>query len=246
MLERLPDTFNRYFEPFLGAGSLFFLLAPQSAYLGDKCDPLISTYNAIRYDVNNVIRHLRPLPPDRDTFYSVRNSKSRSAARRAAEFIYLNKTCWNGLYRVNSSGQFNVPYGRPKTENLTDLTNLRSCASLLQQTNIILTAGDFEHCVHQAERRDLVYFDPPYVTGHSNNGFRDYNETLFKWEDQERLAQLAHDLRRRGVHVVISNAYHDSILRLYRGFKWSKIERKSTLASDATKRGIATEVVFFA
>jgi len=245
VVEHLPDGYNRYFEPFLGAGALFFLLRPSEAYIGDKCQPLIETYSGVRDSLESVIRYLRPLVPHEKIFYSIRSSSTRSISRRSAHFIYLNKTCWNGLYRVNSKGEFNVPYGRPKSGTICDFTNLRKCAEVLRQPRIRLTAGDFGARLAEAERGDVVYLDPPYVSGHSNNGFRDYNEILFRWEDQQRLAEIAHELRRRGVSVVISNAYHDSILRLYRGFKWSKLERKSTLASDVSKRGVAQEVIFY-
>jgi len=128
LLEILPHQFSTYFEPFLGSGSLFFLLRPPSALLSDRCVPLVETFRAVRGSVSEVIRHLLPMRPDPSVYYKIRAAPSHGIYKRAAEFIYLNKTCWNGLYRVNSAGQFNVPYGRPKSDFVCDSVNLRACS----------------------------------------------------------------------------------------------------------------------
>lgn len=241
----LPNEFNRYYEPFLGSGSLFFLLRPKQAVLADKCTALIECYTAVRDNVAAVLGYLSPLTPDPELYYAIRANPASGRFKQAAEFIYLNKTCWNGLYRVNSSGLFNVPYGRPKTDTIIDPLNLRECADTLR-AEVSLRRGDFSAMtLESAERGDLVYLDPPYVTGHTNNGFRDYNETLFSWSDQERLADLAHSLASRRVKVLVSNANHRSVAKLYSGFKGRVLTRKSTLAGDMSKRGTATEAIYF-
>lgn len=244
ILPALPGSFERYFEPFLGSGALFFLLRPHRAILSDSCAALIGVYGAIADDVDKVLTHLDGLDPlDEEMYYRIRAERPRSLHRRAAIFLYLNKACWNGLYRVNSRGEFNVPYGAPKSDCMPDEANLRACARLLRRSGVRPRVGDFEVAVKTAGDGDLVFFDPPYVTGHNNNGFIDYNETLFSWSDQVRLAVIAGQLAERGAHVIVTNAYHDKVLALYNGFHVRPVDRKSTLAGDKTRRRVVTEAV---
>lgn len=245
IIPALPSNFGRYYEPFLGGGSLFFLLCPNRATLSDTCGDLIGTFEAVRDNVTSVIRHVRPMRPDREYFYFLRKQRNRGKFKRAADFIYMNKVCWNGLYRVNSKGQFNVPYGKPKSDNIADFSNLRSCSELLSQKRVRLVKCDFAITLKNVAPGDLVYLDPPYVTKHNNNGFVDYNETLFSWSDQIRLAELACKLVRQRVHVIVSNADHRELRDLYRGFRCRTLRRSSTLASDKSARGRVSEVLFF-
>jgi DNA adenine methylase len=239
----LPIEWNTYREPFLGSGAMFFLLRPKRANLSDKSQELIETFTAVRDNPAAVTRYLTALDSSRDTYYHVRSNRSRGRFKRAAEFIYLNKTCWNGLYRVNAAGEFNVPYGWPKGPNKVDTQNLHDCAVALSSEDVSLTVSDFEDNLGQAESGDLVYLDPPYVTGHNNNGFVDYNEVLFSWADQIRLAEIARELVHRGVFVVVSNANHDAVLNLYPEFRAVPISRTSTLAANPMKRGRVSEVL---
>ena len=239
----LPRQFRAYHEPFLGSGALFFLVRPERAWLSDKCGELIDVFTVIRDGVSAVIRYLKPLKPDRELFYAIRNRPSQGRLKRAAEFLYLNKTCWNGLYRVNSEGQFNVPYGRPKTDFIADFENLRACSETLQKPGVRLRSCDFEEALANVEAGDLVYLDPPYVTRHNNNGFIDYNKTLFAWEDQKRLARRARQLAEAGAYVIVTNASHRDVMNLYRGFTSRAISRSSTLASDPKCRARVNEVI---
>ena len=239
----LPERFGTYFEPFLGGGSLFFALRPSRAVLADTCAELINTYAAVAANPAAVLRHLSPMRPDRGTYYAVRAHRSAGRFKKAAEFIYLNKTCWNGLYRVNSRGVFNVPFGKPKTDHLIDTTNFRESAVLLGSQGVELQTADFEAAVSSATSGDFVFFDPPYVTGHRNNGFVDYNEKLFSWSDQERLAEVARSLARKGCQVLMTNADHPAIIDLYPDFEQFRFDRKSTIASDPAKRTRTTELV---
>lgn len=243
--EVLPARFRTYWEPFLGSGALFFLLKPRRAVLSDVCVPLIDTFRAVRDKVEAVEQYLRPLKPRPRLYYRVRAHQARGRFKRAAEFIFLNKSCWNGLYRVNSAGAFNVPFGRPKTDNLFDHENLLACSRLLRRRGVSLLSADFEEIVTRVRPSDLVYFDPPYVTGHANNGFIDYNEVLFSWADQLRLAGVAQRLRQLGAHVVVTNANQPAIVSLYPGFKRRLLVRNSTLANDISKRKPVTELVLF-
>jgi DNA adenine methylase len=245
LLSVAPTHFKVYHEPFLGSGALFFHLKPERAYLCDKCIDLIDTYCAIRDDVNSIIRYLAPLKPRKRLFYHIRNNRSKGRFKKASEFIYLNKSCWNGLYRVNSKGQFNVPFGAPRTDYIADHENLRSCSILLQSSNIHLKCCDFEEALKNVKKGDFVYLDPPYVTNHNNNEFIDYNEVLFKWEDQKRLANIALKMARKGVQVIVSNADHNEIISMYEGFNTMKISRTSTIASDPSKRRKVAEILLY-
>ena len=245
LLPLVPESFAHYYEPFLGSGALFFALSPETATLSDKSRELIETWKSVRDNPRSLCRYLAPLKPSKELFYKIRSSRSEDYPARAGEFLYLNATCWNGLYRVNSKGEFNVPYGAPKTDFIFDRENLLACSRLLSRAEVALVGSDFAETICNASAGDFVFLDPPYVTKHNNNAFRDWNESLFSWEDQVRLASVANRLADRGVHVVTSNADHPSIAKLYRNFKQLRFDRPSTLASDATKRGRVTEAIHY-
>lgn len=246
ILPLVPAKFGRYYEPFLGSGALFFALRPKRATVSDVSSEVIGTWKAVRDDCDYICSYLAPLKPSKDLFYEIRSDRASAYPARAAEFLYLNKTCWNGLYRVNSRGEFNVPYGAPKTDHIFDEDNVRRCSNFLNGSGITIRKCDFEASVSRAKFGDLVFFDPPYVTKHNFNGFRDYNENLFSWGDQVRLSKLAAKLVEKGVHVIVSNADHDSVRELYKEFGYYSLQRTSTLASDTTKRGRVSEAIFFA
>lgn len=244
LLEHIPEFSGKYFEPFVGAGALYFLLEPRLAHLSDKCEPLIEAYDVIARRVEEVVEALEPMDVlDKEFYYHVRAKTPSDEVARTARFIYLNRAGWNGLYRVNNRGQFNVPYGSPRSANLIDKANLFACAKSL--TDAYVAVEDFESATESARPGDLVYFDPPYVTGHNNNGFVDYNENLFSWDDQIRLSRRARELRDGGVHVVVSNANHAAVRELYKTFRVAEISRRSALASSAANRKVVTEAVFY-
>jgi DNA adenine methylase len=236
----------KYFEPFLGGGAVFFTTAPMSSRLSDTNPHLVEAFQAVRDDVERVISYLKGIPISKPAYYKVRRSRRRNPYSRAARFIYLNKLCFNGLYRENLRGEFNVPYGsHPKNHVVCDEGQLRAASTALQTAE--LDVCDFEQSVALAKRGDLVYFDPPYITGHTNNGFVEYNANVFAWADQARLARSAGELVSRGVNVVISNAVHPSITRLYNRHAQLtrfEIERWSTMAGASEKRFHTKEVVF--
>jgi DNA adenine methylase len=240
----IPPTYGRYYEPFLGSGALFLALRPERASLSDFSEEVVGVWKAVRDNVEYLSDYLRPLKPDRMIFYDIRGGRTLDYPARAAEFLYLNKTCWNGLYRVNSRGEFNVPYGAPQSDFIFDEANLKLCADILKRPGITLTRCDFGQTLRSPRSGDLVFLDPPYVTKHNLNGFRDYNERLFSWADQERLAATARRLADRGVHVIVSNADHADVIALYDDFRLIQLERPSTLASNAAKRGRVTEAMF--
>jgi DNA adenine methylase len=238
-----PSQYRRYWEPFLGSGALFFFLRPRRATLSDRCGPLISTWKAVRDAVEGVLTELTSLKPTRTQYYAIREHPSGETLRQAAEFIYLNKTCWNGLYRVNLSGRFNVPFGTPDNGRIVDPDNLRACANALAHPAIRLECNDFESALHGVKPSDFVFLDPPYVTHHDDNGFVDYNEILFSWTDQERLARVARSLAKRGAYVIVTNSANRGVLSLYSGFNRRVVKRQSTLASKSRHRASVREAI---
>jgi DNA adenine methylase len=247
VLDVVPDKYGTYWEPFLGSGSLFFSLRPTDAILGDSCKPLVQTFRAVRDGPKAVGDKVRQLDiTDENTYYKVRSDDaSGSRFDQAARFIYLNRAGWSGLYRVNSKGRFNVPFGRACKNTDFDSANLRACAKSLKSEGVQLRTGDFEAILRKPKEGDLVFLDPPYVTSHNNNGFIEYNQKIFSWDDQVRLSKVAERLRIDGVHVVITNAAHEEILKLYPNFFYYEFERFSTLARIPEKRQIVSEIVLY-
>lgn len=210
----LPATYGRLFEPFVGGGALFFDQQPKRATLSDNNARLIATYRGLRDATDEVVWRLQGYRYDRDEYHAIRAQTIDGAtdAAVAAWFIYLNKTGFNGLYRVNSKNRFNVPFGRYTNPNICDEPRLRACAAALQQTNLVL--GDFEEVSRKARKGDLVYFDPPYVPV-SATSFTSYTAGGFDSEQQVRLRNVARHLASRGVHVVLSNSSARAVIELY-------------------------------
>jgi len=237
----IPTCTGAYYEPFLGAANIFLAIKPQFAVLADINEELITTYQAIKDDVETVIAELRCYHSNKCAYMRARRNRPRVPARIAARFIYLNKTAWNGLYRLNPQGQFNVPYGGKRNLVICPEERLRAVAKALR--SITLISGDFETATASARYNDLVYFDPPYITSHANNGFVSYNAHLFDWDDQCRLAKHARTLVTRGAHVIMSNADHQPLLKLFQGFYYYRIERNSLIGGWKGTRGRRVEAL---
>lgn len=245
LIPYIPATYSKYYEPFLGGGSMFFYLGPKNAEISDASSPLIETYRAVRKHENKLLKILKPLKPSKKQFIEWRAYSPRSSVGHAAQFIFLNKACWNGLYRVNSSGAFNVPYGWPRTNFVINSENLERCAQQLRRKQISIKCQDFGAIEDRVRKGDFVFLDPPYVTSHNMNGFVDWNESLFSWQDQIRLSAMAKRLVRKGANVLITNADHKDVESLYEGFGRSRLKRSTTLASDTSRRGTTSEAIFF-
>ncbi|MES9962177.1 MAG: Dam family site-specific DNA-(adenine-N6)-methyltransferase [Candidatus Sedimenticola sp. 20ELBAFRAG] len=240
-----PRTFNRYIEPFLGGGAAFFHLAPQNAILGDANSDLINTYSALQSDWKLVYRYLKEHHKNhsQDYYYQQRQKQLRSSFAKAAQFIYLNRTCWNGLYRVNQKGAFNVPIGT-KTSVVSEEDRFDRVSDMLQ--DVRLEVSDFEELIGYAEEGDFVFVDPPYTVRHNHNAFIKYNEKLFSWFDQERLFYALRRARNRGAIIVGTNAYHQSVRDLYEGeFGTMCVSRHSPISSKASTRNNFEELVIF-
>jgi DNA adenine methylase len=239
----LPTQFNRYIEPFLGSGALFFALKPCRAILADINPDLIKTYAALRRNWRGVARILQTYQEahSRTFYYSVRDSQPRSVLSRAARFIYLNRTCWNGLYRVNRHGHFNVPVGTKENVVLRS-DNFRMVGKLLRPASLL--ASDFEPVIRLARDGDLIFADPPYVTSHSQNGFLKYNGKLFSWSDQIRLRDVLLEAKKSGAIIIATNADTPSIRKLYsESFKIFSLSRSSVIAADSKNRRQTSELI---
>lgn len=237
---------ERYIEPFLGSGAVYFHLQPKVALLSDVNSELIDCYLAIKHQWKDVWRILKRHHRRHCAkyYYQERNRKRRVPAERAAQFIYLNRTCWNGLYRVNLAGVFNVPIGT-KTSVVLDTDDFAQISKAL--TLAELQCQDFESTIDAACEGDFIFADPPYTVKHNRNGFLKYNESIFSWDDQRRLHSALMRAKSRGARILLLNADHGSVRDLYRNLgRCRTLSRKSVLAADASYRGMTTEIAIFA
>lgn len=250
----LPPVFRRYFEPFVGGAALFFdlqatgRLAPltaagRRASLRDVNTELVDCYTAVRDHVEALIRALREHRYESEHYYEVRALKPDGLPlpQRAARTIFLNKTGYNGLYRVNKSGQFNVPFGRFTRPLFCDVDNLRACSRALQKVSI--EAGDFASVLTEAKKGDFVYFDPPYVPVSPTSDFTAYIPGGFREPEQRKLARVFSKLASRGVHVMLSNSDTPLVRELYADFTIDTVYATRNVNSDSSRRGKLKEVV---
>lgn len=241
--ELLDVDHERFIEPFLGSGAVFFSLKPKSAILCDKNERLIEAYTEIRDNWQGVVKHLKihHRRHSKEYYYELRSRKTVNAATRAAQLIYLNRTCWNGLYRVNLEGRFNVPIGT-KQNVILDTDDFSDVSRILENTTLL--SGDFEQAISQARKGDFVFIDPPYTVKHNYNGFVKYNESIFSWEDQLRLRDSVTAAVSRGAKVLVTNACHESIRDIYEGVgELLVVDRASVIAGKAVARGRYEEMV---
>jgi DNA adenine methylase len=247
LLKRLPQSFNAYHEPFVGGGALFFELASQghitTAYLSDINGSLIDVYLGLRDCVDEVITQLQHHQHDRDYYYDIRalRPESLSLPERAARMIYLNKTCYNGLYRENRRGEFNVPFGRHKNPTICDEPNLRAAAVTLR--NVSIERRSFVSVLDYAKEGDFVYFDPPYYPLSATSNFTGYDRDGFGPDDQRRLRDVFAALRDRGVAAMLSNSDTPFIRELYAGFQIDQVQAARAVNSKANGRGKVAEVI---
>jgi DNA adenine methylase len=237
-----PSKFRKYYEPFLGSGSIFFALRPKPAVLSDLNQNIIQTYIALRDKPHALIAKLRSMTYNKDYYYFIRDVyKPRSLAHQAARIIYLNRTCWNGLYRENIEGKFNVPFGKFHNPCICDENNLLLASDLLQGADLYFQ--DFETTLSTAKKGDFIFLDPPYISSHRNNGFLKYNNKIFSWADQVRLVKIVRHLDKRGCYILMTNANHQSVMDLYSGFYFSFESRYSSIAADKAKREVISELI---
>lgn len=243
----LPSEYGTYVEPFLGAGAVYLHLKPMRALLGDINAELVETYRAIKDDWQALESSLRYRQRrhyrDPDAYYYwLRAKVPRELVQRASRLIYLNRTCFNGIYRVNRQGEFNVPRGS-KDKVVIETDDFESMSKVLAGAE--LAAGDFEALIDRAKSGDFAFCDPPYTVRHNHNGFRKYNEVLFSWADQERLSKALRRAALRGVKVVCTNANHHSVRDLYDSalFERRVVSRYSRISADNTGRSYFDELI---
>lgn len=239
----LPRTFNRYFEPFVGSGALFFALQPSKATLSDTNKDLINLYVQVRDNPNEIVDRVKKYKNSKKFYYSIRSQSPRTPLNKAARLLYLLNLSFNGIHRVNLRGEFNVPYGFKFHLPTHDEERIRATSRAL--AGVTLRTADFLRATALAAEGDLAYFDPPYTVAHADNGFLKYNEKIFSWNDQVRLAAHARKLADRGCHVFVSNADHPSVKKLYRGFRVATIKRFSIIAASSEYRRQITETVYY-
>lgn len=240
---RIPKYTGRYVEPFLGGGAVFFHLNPKQAILSDVNPRLIETYEAIKSDWQMVVDKLsqHQMKHSDEYYYQIRSEQGHDIYSRAAQLIYLNRTCWNGLYRENQRGQFNVPKGTKDKviifgEDFSKISQRLQCASIV--------CRDFEATLDLAQAGDFAFVDPPYTTAHNKNGFVRYNEGIFTWGDQIRLRDAIVRATGRGVSVLVTNADHDSVRDLYSSYAdLLSVERASVISGGQKGRGRTTELL---
>ncbi len=242
ILKYVPEQFGTYYEPFMGGGAVFFALQPKSAVLSDTNEDLINAYIQVRDNPQDLVRVLKSFKNSETDYYAIRATSPRTPVRKAARMLYLARLSFNGIHRVNLRGEFNVPYGYKTHLTAFDEDHLLCTSNALRTAEF--RAGDFERTTLNAASGDVVYFDPPYTVAHGLNGFIKYNERIFSWHDQERLAEHATALAKRGCRVIVSNADHQSIHKLYKEFSCEVIERPSVIAASSSHRRTITECIF--
>lgn len=238
----LPRKFGKYYEPFLGGGSVFFHLKPEFSQLSDLNVELINTYEALR---NNHIKVKRRLDfhkrmHSEEHYYKTRDNTSGSSFSKAGDFIYLNRTCWNGLYRVNKEGKFNVPIG-DRTSIIREIDNFFLISQSLK--NVDLKACCFTRALNSVSKDDFCFIDPPYALKHDNNGFIRYNEKIFSWDHQVLLKDIVVNIKKSGGKALVLNANDNSIKKLYKSVgKIVPLSRGSMLAANSIHRGEIKEI----
>lgn len=252
LIKLIPNDFNTYYEPFVGGGAMLFELSPKRAVINDYNTELINVYKCIKDEnkfpsmCNELNKHetrhseeyyyqIRDLDKDKKKFNKLVDYK------RAARTIYLNKACFNGLYRVNSKNEFNVPSGKKIKVNTYDGINLGIIYSFLNINDIKILSTDFEEAVKDAKNGDFIYFDPPYDSDTST--FNSYTENGFGKEEQKRLSEVFKDLDKRGCYVMLSNYNTSLIKELYKDYNFNYVETQRNIGAKAKDRGIVEEVV---
>ena len=235
-------NFNHYYEPFLGGGAVFFALKPQNAILSDVNTELIHTYITLREKPEEVISVLKTFQNESECYYRVRSDVREDDVYMCARFIFLNQTSYNGLYRVNMAGQYNVPFGRRSVDFIKE-DHLRHVSQLLQKAD--LRCGDFGYYENQITAGDLVFLDPPYTVSHNQNGFIKYNQHLFSLKDQYRLKAYIDQIKERGAYYILTNAAHETIREIFDdGDVMYTRNRHSTIGGNKARRGHVDEYVF--
>ena len=247
----MPETYGRYFEPFVGGGALFFDLAPEQAVINDFNEELINAYRQIKNNpaelINLLIKHKENNSKD---YYLELRSADRdgrisrmTGVERAARILYMLRVDFNGLYRVNSKNQFNVPYGRYKNPKIVDVDLLYQISEYLNENDVEILQTDFAEAVKDAQTGDFVYFDPPYIPLNETSSFTSYTHEGFSYEEQVRLRDTFKELTERGVYAMLSNSSNPLVEELYKDFNIYFVEAQRTNGAKSSSRGKISEII---
>ncbi|MBS5554164.1 MULTISPECIES: DNA adenine methylase [Streptococcus] len=247
----MPESYNRYFEPFVGGGALFFELAPKDAIINDFNSELINCYQQIKDNPSELIKSLsKHKESNSKEYYLNLRSADRDSriekmnnVERAARIMYMLRVNFNGLYRVNSKNQFNVPYGRYKNPQIVDSDLIVSISQYLNENTIHILNGDFEEAVKDVEAGDFVYFDPPYIPLSETSSFTSYTHEGFSYEDQVRLRDTFKKLDEKGAYVMLSNSSSPLVGELYKDFNIHKVSATRTNGAKSSSRGKIDEII---
>lgn len=245
----IPSKISTYYEPFVGAGAVLFDLQPKKAIINDANEDLVNVYKVIKDNVDLLIEDLKKHKNEKEYYYEVRKLdrtdvyEKMSDIEKASRILFLNKTCFNGLFRVNSSGEFNVPFGRYKNPNIVNEEVLRAVSHYLNNNNVKIIHGDFEDAVKGMRKQAFVYFDPPYHPLSDSSSFTGYTLDGFDKNDQIRLKELCDDLNERGCRFLLSNSSASFILELYKDYNIELVGASRSINSKGNKRGEVKEVL---
>jgi DNA adenine methylase len=251
LANHLPKNYNlqTYYEPFIGGGALLFSLQPKKAVINDSNAELINCYKIIKNSLDELIEDLKNHKNNEYYYYDIRdwdrekNFKSKTEVQRASRIIFLNKTCYNGLFRVNSQGQFNVPFGKYKNPNILDIAVLKAVNKYLNENQVRILNSDFQEAVKDAKPGDFIYLDPPYDPVSETASFTGYDVNGFNKQEQRRLKEVFDDLNSRGCHILLSNACTEFIEDLYKDYLHTKISAIRAINCNGKKRGKVDEIL---
>lgn len=247
--KNLPKDFKTYFEPFVGGGAVIFNLQPERAVINDSNEELVNVYRTVKNNVEALIEDLRKHKNESDYFYEIRaldraeGYQKLSSVVRASRLLFLNKTCFNGLYRVNNSGEFNAPFGKYKNPNIVNEKTLRAVSEYLNNNDVEICCGDYDKSLKGMKKGDFVYFDPPYHPSSSSSNFTGYTKSGFGKHDQIRLKEVCDSLNAKGINFLLSNSATDFIKELYADYDISIVRATRSINSNASKRGKIDEVL---
>lgn len=247
----MPKSYNNYFEPFIGGGALFFDLAPENAVINDENSELINCYKQIKDNPSKLIELLKEHQTNnsKDYYLDLRcvdrdnRINSMSYVERAARIMYMLRVNFNGLYRVNSKNQFNVPYGQYKNPKIVDEDLIFSISEYLNNNNITILNGDFEEAIKNVKKGDFVYFDPPYIPISETSSFTSYTHEGFSYKDQVRLRDSFVKLDKKGAFIMLSNSASILVEELYKDFNIHKVEVNRTNGAKNSSRGKISEII---
>ena len=251
IVEHLPENIKdyKYIEPFIGGGAVLFNLQPKNAIINDFNEELINVYQVIKNNLDELIIDLKKHKNEADYFYSIRSLdrngefKKLTAVKRASRIIFLNKTCFNGLYRVNNAGEFNSPFGRYKNPNIVNEPTLKAVNKFLNNNNVEINSGDYSEILKQADKKCFVYLDPPYHPISESSNFTGYVQGGWNIYDQIDLKTACDELHKRGVKFLLSNSSADFIKDLYKDYKITIVKANRAINSNGADRGEVDEVL---